>query len=88
MEQRLARYNDAVRSGVRKTRTLNAFTIAGIAASIAGSFVFPPAGVAATFIALGGFMADRALKNPPVLPGDKAAAILYDARKHFGWQPR
>lgn len=72
MGQRLAGYNDAIRSGVRKTRVLNAFTLVGIAAAIAGSFIFPPAGLARGFIALGGFTADHMLG---MMPARRVVAI-------------
>lgn len=79
-------YNDVVRKSGFRTRILNGFTVAGIAASIASSLIFPPAGLAAAFFPLGKFGVEKYMPTAELSPEQQAAAIFYDARKKFGWR--
>jgi hypothetical protein len=86
-ERRMNRYRDATRKLVRRRRTVNAFTVGGIAASAVASFAFPPAAAAGPFVATARFAADQWL--PSRSPDKEAAAVamFYDARRRFGWNP-
>jgi hypothetical protein len=86
MRTMLDRYTEAMRRGRWRSRTLNAFAIAGIATSLASSFVFPPIGVAGAFIGLGSFGAEKLLPQGGPSRRDRPAAFLYDVQRRFGWR--
>jgi hypothetical protein len=87
LERRLTAYREATRRTTLRKWSVNAFTLVGIGASAAASFVFPPAAAAAPFIAAGRFGADQWLPNRPPGKESQAVAMFYDARRHFGWKP-
>jgi hypothetical protein len=83
---KLERYTEAMRRAKWRSRTLNAFAIAGIATGLASAFIFPPVGVAGAFIGLGSFGADKLLPNRGPALRDRPAAFLYDIQRRFGWR--
>jgi hypothetical protein len=83
---KLERYAEAMRRAKWRSRTLNAFAIAGIATGLASAFIFPPVGVAGAFIGLGSFGADKLLPDRGPAQRDRPAAFLYDIQRRFGWR--
>ncbi len=79
-------YKDVVRKSGLRTRILNGFTIAGIAASIAGSFAVPAVGLVGAFLGVGRLGVEKWMPDSEPSTDQRAAAMFHDARKKFGWR--
>ena len=86
MTRLIHEYNDLVRNSQIRTKTLNGFTVAGIAASLAASFAIPTAGLAGAFFGIGRFAAEKWMPGCEPSPDQRAAAMFHDARKRLGWR--
>lgn len=86
MEKRLDRYRDECRASNLKTRSAYAFWLAGAGAALAG-LLLPPAIPIIGGVMFGGagFLADHTAGGEHD-SYSRPAALVHDARRHFGWK--
>jgi hypothetical protein len=84
--RRLAEYRDSIATDRARTRTLNAFTVFSIGASLASAMLaVPPAAIGAALFTAIRFGAEQAWPSRPPDKDGQALAMFYDAQRHFGW---
>jgi hypothetical protein len=85
LERRLDSYRDECAKAQTRTGARYAFWVASTVTA-AGALVFPPLAIAGVIAGGAGFLVDQLLPAGEHDAYSRPAALVHDARRHFGWE--